>query len=81
MDARANAASGPKSDLGGMVELGRLISKWREADALVKVRSVQVIPDYSNRGHTGLSVEHVHYLASSFKRRGFIPRGSDKVRF
>jgi len=33
-----------------------------------------VIPDFSNRGHTGLSVEHVHYLATSFKEKGFQKR-------
>jgi len=37
-----------------------------------------VIPDFSNRGHTGLSVEHVHYLAKSFMEKGFQKRVDNK---
>eukprot|EP00434_Breviolum_minutum_P036214 symbB.v1.2.032082.t1/scaffold3800.1/size50142/3 len=52
--------------------LNDLISKWR--DGVAKVAPRKVIPDFSNRGHTGLSVEHVHYLATSFKEKGFQKR-------
>lgn len=38
----------------------------------------QVVPDFSNRGHTGLSVEHVHYLATQFKEKGFMKRVGNK---
>ena len=49
--------------------LNDLISKWR-LPGVSKVPPRKVIPDFSNRGHTGLSVEHVHYLATSFKEKG-----------
>merc|ERR1712048_1000813 len=42
------------------------------------VRPRLVIPDFSNRGHTGLSVEHVHFLAKSFQDKGFIKRDGNK---
>ena len=53
--------------------LNDLISKWR-LPGVAKVPPRKVIPDFSNRGHTGLSVEHVHYLATSFKEKGFQKR-------
>jgi hypothetical protein len=57
--------------------LNDLISKYREPGmSLVAPRLV--VPDFSNRGHTGLSVEHVHYLAKSFKEKGFIRRSGNE---
>mmetsp|Transcript_22602 Transcript_22602/g.51720 ORF Transcript_22602/g.51720 Transcript_22602/m.51720 type:complete len:446 (-) Transcript_22602:209-1546(-) len=53
--------------------LNRLISEYREP-GMPLVPPSSVIPDFSNRGHTGLSVEHVHYLASSFRDKGFKKR-------
>eukprot|EP00439_Symbiodinium_sp_Y106_P013526 s7166_g1.t4 len=53
--------------------LNDLIAKWR-VPGVIKVAPRKVIPDFSNRGHTGLSVEHVHYLATSFKEKGFQKR-------
>lgn len=53
--------------------LNDLIAKWR-MPGVIKVAPRKVIPDFSNRGHTGLSVEHVHYLATSFKEKGFQKR-------
>mmetsp|Transcript_9235 Transcript_9235/g.24265 ORF Transcript_9235/g.24265 Transcript_9235/m.24265 type:complete len:441 (-) Transcript_9235:183-1505(-) len=53
--------------------LNDLIAKYK-LPGMRKVPPRFVIPDFSNRGHTGLSVEHVHYLAKSFKERGFIVR-------
>jgi len=35
---------------------------------LMTVNCKDVIPDYSNRGHTGLSVEHVHKVAQSMAK-------------
>ena len=43
--------------------LKRLIDMWRETD-MIHVRSSDVVPDSSNRMHTGISVDHVHYLAT-----------------
>lgn len=58
-------------------ELNDLIKQWRY-DGMQKIKPGYVIPDYSNRGHTGLSVEHVHYLAQSFLSKGFIKRTGNK---
>merc|ERR1740130_1828534 len=52
--------------------LNRVISEYKESIEVVAPRLV--VPDFSNRGHTGLSIEHVHYLAKSFKEKGFIKR-------
>lgn len=57
--------------------LNDLIVQYR-LPGLRKVPPRLVIPDFSNRGHTGLSVEHVHYLATSFRDKGFQPRKADQ---
>jgi len=57
--------------------LNRLIEDHR-LPGVQKIPPRRVIPDFSNRGHTGLSVEHVHYLATSFKEKGFIRRVGNK---
>lgn len=57
--------------------LNDLIVRYR-LPGLRKVPPRLVIPDFSNRGHTGLSVEHVHYLATSFRDKGFQPRKGDQ---
>jgi hypothetical protein len=57
--------------------LNRLVCEYR-LPGLRKVAPRLVIPDFSNRGHTGLSVEHVHYLAKSFREKGFIERHGNK---
>jgi len=57
--------------------LNKLINEYR-LPGLMKVPPRKVIPDFSNRGHTGLSVEHVHYLATSFKEKGFQVRDGNK---
>lgn len=56
-----------------VVELKRLIDQWREP-ALLHVRSCDVVPDTSNRSHTGLSVDHVHFIASNILKHGFRSR-------
>lgn len=78
MDAKGSVKNA-LDDPSGMQRLGDLITKWRERskEHLPRVCSRLVIPDCSNRGQTGLSVEHVHYVAASFKKNGFIPRGDD----
>lgn len=76
-DAKAKiAADDANRDKEELVMLNNLISEWREPGMTV-VPPRLVIPDFSNRGHTGLSVEHVHYLATSFKEKGFqVRRGN-----
>ena len=50
---------------------------------MVLVRSVDVIPDFTNRAQTGISVEHAHFVASSIRDKGFQkrvpPRGAQKT--
>jgi len=57
-------------------ELKALIDKWREP-SLVKVDSRLVVPDTSNRGHSGLSVDHVHLLATMMMKDGFRSRNPE----
>lgn len=52
--------------------LKELVDAWREP-GLVRVRSRLVVPDATNRGHTGLSVDHIHFVASNMLKQGFRP--------
>lgn len=73
-DAKAKIAVEDKDrDRAELKLLNQLISDHR-LPGMQKVPPRKVIPDFSNRGHTGLSVEHVHYLATSFKEKGFQKR-------
>jgi len=54
-------------------ELNRLIAQWREP-GFVRVKPERVIPDATNRDGTGLSVNHLHYIASNMMKDGFTPR-------
>lgn len=73
-DAKAKiGADDAERDKAELKMLNDLIEQYREKDMRV-VPPRSVIPDFSNRGHTGLSVEHVHYLATSFKEKGFQKR-------
>jgi len=60
-------------------ELKQLIDKWREP-SLEFISSRLVVPDTSNRGHTGLSVDHCHLIASIIQVDGFRSREPDFVR-
>mmetsp|Transcript_82766 Transcript_82766/g.255825 ORF Transcript_82766/g.255825 Transcript_82766/m.255825 type:complete len:456 (-) Transcript_82766:29-1396(-) len=77
-DAKAKiAADDADRDKAELKMLNDLIQQYRLKELkIVPPRSV--IPDFSNRGHTGLSVEHVHYLATSFKEKGFQKRQGNK---
>ena len=57
---RTKVEPGPKVE-----ELKFLLDAWREKGPLIKVKSCDVVPDSSNRGHTGLSIDHVHFIASN----------------
>eukprot|EP00443_Scrippsiella_acuminata_P048611 CAMPEP_0115186482 /NCGR_PEP_ID=MMETSP0270-20121206/10004_1 /TAXON_ID=71861 /ORGANISM="Scrippsiella trochoidea, Strain CCMP3099" /LENGTH=449 /DNA_ID=CAMNT_0002599607 /DNA_START=74 /DNA_END=1423 /DNA_ORIENTATION=+ len=73
-DAKAKIVVDDKDrDRAELELLNKLIQEYR-LPGLSVVPPRKVIPDFSNRGHTGLSVEHVHYLASSFKEKGFQKR-------
>lgn len=54
-------------------KLNELIEEWREPQ-LVQVLPELVIPDTTNRSNTGLSENHVHYIADRMQRMGFTPR-------
>lgn len=70
-DAAARIVADDKDkDKAELRLLNKLITDYRHP-GMKKVPPRRVIPDFSNRGHTGLSVEHVHYLATSFKEKGF----------
>eukprot|EP00937_MAST-01D_sp_MAST-1D-sp2_P005340 g5340.t1 len=56
-------------------ELNRLIERWREP-SLADVRPCFVVPDTTNREHTGLSAGHVHYVATQMGT-GFTARDAD----
>ncbi|XRB16198.1 TrpD protein [Pseudoscourfieldia marina] len=45
---------------------------------LLRVRSDSIIPDTTNRERTGLSAEHVHYIATLIQTDGFSPRVGTK---
>jgi len=56
--------------------LSDAIKKWR-IPGLHLIKPASAIPDFSNRCHTGISVEHMHYLAKSFMEKGFQKRCND----
>jgi len=73
-DAKAKIVVGDgDKDKAELAELNRLINTYRQP-GMQAIPPRLVIPDYSNRGHTGLSVEHVHYLATRFLEKGFQKR-------
>jgi len=60
-------------DVEDVTLLCALVAQWREKDT-VRVRSKQVVPDFTNRSQTGLGVELMHYIAKSIKEKGFKAR-------
>jgi len=72
---RTKVEPGPKVE-----ELKFLLDAWREKGPLIKVKSCDVVPDSSNRGHTGLSIDHVHFIASNILKSGFRSRDGDVVK-
>ena len=68
-DAKAKVAvEDGDRDRAELKVLNDLVHKYR--CGIERIPPRRVIPDYSNRGHTGLSVEHVHYLATRFLEKG-----------
>eukprot|EP00873_Tetraselmis_striata_P034687 jgi/Tetstr1/454951/TSEL_041812.t1 len=56
-----------------VARLNALLGRWRES-GLAAVRSVDVVPDATNREGMGLSLEHTHYIAQRIAEEGFTPR-------
>mmetsp|Transcript_153307 Transcript_153307/g.491599 ORF Transcript_153307/g.491599 Transcript_153307/m.491599 type:complete len:364 (+) Transcript_153307:150-1241(+) len=77
MNERAATCGGQAFNVGSELEavqrLNELMDRWREGP-LVRVRSCDICPDWTNRAQTGLSVDHVHYLASQIAAEGFRSR-------
>jgi len=66
---------GALSDAECVLRLNSLIKQWSDG-SLVKVRSCDICPDTCNRQFTGLSVDHVHYVATCIRADGFKDRAS-----
>eukprot|EP00929_Paragymnodinium_shiwhaense_P031941 TRINITY_DN17789_c0_g1_i2.p1 TRINITY_DN17789_c0_g1~~TRINITY_DN17789_c0_g1_i2.p1 ORF type:complete len:398 (+),score=86.73 TRINITY_DN17789_c0_g1_i2:80-1195(+) len=69
----AAAAADSQSDYEAVLRLNALIERWR-VGPLMRVRSDEICPDWTNRAQTGLSVDHVHYVASMIAEEGFKSR-------
>jgi len=61
------------SEREAVVRLNAVIENWREGP-LIRVRSSAICPDWTNRAQTGLSVDHVHYIATMIETQGFKSR-------
>lgn len=70
-----------------LTRLNALINEWRCRERVQKddgggggggglelVRCSDVLPDWTNRERTGVSLEHCHWLAHKFRDEGFQPR-------
>lgn len=66
---------GALSDAECVLRLNSLIKQWSEGP-LVKVKSCDICPDSTNRQFTGLSVDHVHFIATCMRADGFKDRAS-----
>lgn len=71
--ARAADGSDFANEAEAVVRLNRLIEEWREGP-LTMVKSSDICPDWTNRAQTGLSVDHVHYIAAMIQMKGFKSR-------
>lgn len=71
------AAWGIASEREAVARLNATIQRWREGPSR-RVRSCDICPDWSNRAETGLSVDHVHYVASLMAKEGFKSRRRGK---
>mmetsp|Transcript_116691 Transcript_116691/g.371235 ORF Transcript_116691/g.371235 Transcript_116691/m.371235 type:complete len:368 (+) Transcript_116691:59-1162(+) len=69
----AGAGFGVNSEREAVVKLNLLIEKWR-VGPLLRVRSCDICPDWTNRAQTGLSLDHVHYIATMIAQQGFKSR-------
>jgi hypothetical protein len=67
-------APGHERDLAEAKMLNDLIHSFMEEE-LILVKPNTVIPDFTNRGQTGLSLEHAHFIANSMMKDGFKCRG------
>ena len=60
-----------------ILQFNKILEHYREDQTLCKIKPRDVVPDTTNRGNTGLSVRHAHYIACRIRDRGFIPRSGN----
>ena len=60
-------------------ELNRLLAAYADSPRVRRVRCRDVVPDGTNREHTGVSLEHAHGIALSMCRDGFDARHETPV--
>jgi len=70
---RSSPSAAAGNEFEAVARLNALIERWR-VGPLVRVRSDDICPDWTNRAQTGLSVDHVHYVASMIQSEGFKSR-------
>jgi len=54
-----------------VTEINALLDRWCESPRVQRVKCSSVIPDGTNREHTGVSLEHAHGIALSIRTKGF----------
>ena len=54
-----------------LAKMNEIVGQWKEDARIVRVRPRDVIPDTTNRAKTGLSVDHVHFIATKMLEEGF----------
>ena len=76
---RAPARDGRDAARATVDELNRLLAAYADSPRVRRVRCRDVVPDGTNREHTGVSLEHAHGIALSMCRDGFDARHETPV--
>jgi len=76
---RAPARDGRDAARATVDELNRLLAAYADSPRVRRVRCRDVVPDGTNREHTGVSLEHAHAIALSMCRDGFDARHETPV--
>ena len=76
---RVPARDGRDAARATVDELNRLLASYADSPRMQNVRCRDVVPDGTNREHTGVSLEHAHGIALSMCRDGFDARHETPV--
>lgn len=76
---RVPAGDGRDAARATVDELNRLLAAYADSPRVQHVRCRDVVPDGTNREHTGVSLEHAHGIALSMCRDGFDARHETPV--
>ena len=76
---RVPARDGRDAARATVDELNRLLASYADSPRMQNVRCRDVVPDGTNREHTGVSLEHAHGIALSMCRDGFNERHETPV--